>query len=240
MDPRVCHELRRRMEHPCDDAASTKRPRMPGGTGDASHRWHGRRGISHPVRTLSSLRAAADRVRVLVLRLDSDSPHARTPRAGSARSDGQPITRSSFSRPSLHQMAWKSVRSIARVRAWRGEGGGAAAAHHHKVWGNTDKPRHVSHDAASRAPAGPHRLQQLSPTAALQSSLAPAVRWDIPAEYAVFSASPVKCVLAVLCLRAAAGAAGAPSAPPPPERQHAKRAWHLAATFTDIYHHKPS
>ena len=199
MNPRVCHECQRRMEHPCGNTASTERRRVPGGTIVASHRWHGRRGISHPARTLSSLRAAADRVRALVLTPDSESSCERTPRAASARSDGQPITRSSFSRPSLHQMAWKSVRSIARVCASRDGGEGGAAAHHQRVWGNTAKPRCVSHSAAWRASARPQRAQQLFLKATLSSFPAPVTRRTVPADCASLSGSPEQAARALCC-----------------------------------------
>lgn len=79
---RVCHEFRRMMEHLCGNTASTERRRMHGDTSLLAIAEQ--RGSSHPVRTLSSSRAAADRVRTLVLTPDSKSPYERTPRATSA------------------------------------------------------------------------------------------------------------------------------------------------------------
>jgi hypothetical protein len=95
---------RGRMEYQCFHMASTERRHHV--LGDTSPPALARqRGSSPPVRTLSSSRAAADRARALVLTPESESPCARTPGAASARSHHQQITRSCFSRPSLHQTA---------------------------------------------------------------------------------------------------------------------------------------
>ena len=142
-----------------DERASVQRYGAAGATPHArehpvvSDRWTTRH--LSLVRTLSSPRGAADRVRPLVLTPESDSPCARTPRAASAPSGGEPITRSSLSRPSLNQMAWESVCSFARVRERRSEDGRGAAKHREGAWGDTDKPRRVSYTAAARAPARP-------------------------------------------------------------------------------------
>ena len=195
------------MEHQCLHMASTDR-RHHVARDTSSPALAGQRGSCPLVRTLSSCRAAADCVRTLVLTLDSDSPCARTPRAASALSHDRPITRSCFSRPSLHQTAPESVCSVVRVRARRGVEGHGAAHHHEESWGATRKQQFVSIAAPASAPAPASWPHEPVPAAVLQPSPRRAVRvvrQTSTGPSAGVLASPVKCV------RAQAAAAGSSS-----------------------------
>lgn len=95
----------------------------------AQQEWSGRQGQPWSQTAKSSRRAPAfahpsvsslERGCGSLLAPDSHSPCERTPRAASASCSARQITRSCFSRPSLHRMAPKSGCGVARGRERKG------------------------------------------------------------------------------------------------------------------------
>lgn len=121
------------------------------------------------IRSSSSV-SSSERGRGSFLTPDSDSPRERTPRAASASCSIRHITRSCFSRPSLHRMAPESGCGVARARERKGArgrwAGGTSRGHlgeHSQATARQQRCCCASCSSSKYAPSRMHKRVSVAP-----------------------------------------------------------------------------